>query len=292
MKMESVSMQPVAPNAKDLSDIDIVVFDIQDVGTRFYTFLSTLKYVMEACAMNNKPLIILDRPNPNGQYIDGPVLDMKFASFVGVIPIPIVHGMTLGELARMMNGEHWLQNGLQCNLTVIPCHDYKHSMKYSLPVIPSPNLPNDLAIALYPSLCLFEGTNVSIGRGTDMQFQIYGSPFLPVSGFEFIPMSNTGSANPPFQGQVCKGIDLSYLDIDSIRRQKKINLTYLLDAYKQFRNKDKFFLPTLYFDKLAGTDSLRKMIENGNDEQTIRASWLEGLEKFRKIRSNYLLYSD
>lgn len=281
-----------APSKSDLSDIDILVFDIQDVGARFYTYLSTLKYAMEACAEYSVPLVILDRPNPNGQYVDGPVLDMKFSSFVGVIPIPIVHGMTLGELAMMMNGEKWLKNGMQCKLTVITCRNYSHSMYYSLPVRPSPNLPNDLAIALYPSLCLFEGTNVSVGRGTDQQFQIYGSPYLPTSGFEFVPMPNEGSAHPPFQGQVCRGIDFSELNVNTIRTRNKINLSYLLDAYKQFKDKNLFFLKNNYFDKLAGTDQLRLDIINGKNESEIRAKWENDLQKFMKMRSHYLLYSN
>lgn len=281
-----------APSAEDLKGIDIVVFDIQDVGARFYTFLSTLKYVMEACATNHIPLLLLDRPNPNGHYIDGPLLDPKFTSFVGIIPIPVVHGMTLGELAGMMNGQGLLKDKLKCDLGVIPCADYSHSAIYTLPVKPSPNLPNDLAIALYPSLCFFEATNVSVGRGTDDQFQIYGSPYLPRTNFSFTPTPNAGSPQPPLQGKTCYGSDLTNTKLETVRNEKKLNLNYLLKAYKQFTDKSKFFLPGDGFERLAGTAELRKQIIAGKTEEQIRASWQKGIEEFRTVRSQYLLYPD
>lgn len=271
------------PKPQQLAGIDVIVFDLQDVGARFYTYISSLHYIMEACAENNIPLILLDRPNPNGSIVDGPVLEKEFTSFVGMHPIPVLHGMTIGEYAQMINGEHWLKNGITCKLTIIPCSDYKSSMKYSLPVKPSPNLPNDQAINLYPSLCFFEGTNVSVGRGTDKQFQIYGSPYLPKSAFNFVPKPNIGAQNPVYNGEICFGEDLT--NQPEVRR---LELKWLIKAYTATENKSKFFNP--FFTKLAGTRKLQQQIETGASESEIRKSWETGLEQFTKMRKKYLIY--
>lgn len=271
------------PKPKQLAGIDIMVFDLQDVGVRFYTYLSTLHYVMETCAENNIPLILLDRPNPNGSIVDGPILEKEFTSFVGMHPIPILYGMTIGEYARMINGEKWLQNGAQCKLTIIPCLNYKRIMGYGLPVKPSPNLPNDQAINLYASLCLFEGTNVSVGRGTEKQFQIYGSPFLPKSGFSFIPKPNFGAKDPVYNGVECYGEDLS-----AVAKVKQLELKWLIKAYNETTDKTKFF--NSYFTKLAGTKKLQQQIETGVSENEIRKNWKKGLTAFKKMRAKYLIY--
>ncbi|HBS85282.1 MAG: hypothetical protein A2W91_15870 [Bacteroidetes bacterium GWF2_38_335] len=276
----------------DLKDIELMVFDMQDVGARFYTYISSLHYMMEACAENNIPMILLDRPNPNGHYVDGPVLDMKFTSFVGMHPVPIVHGMTIGEYAQMINGEKWLKNGIQCALTVITCENYDHSKIYELPVKPSPNLPNFRAVNLYPSLCLFEATTLSIGRGTDMQFQVIGHPLLKGLGdkdFSFTPKSNEGAKTPVLQGKQCFGYDLRTFP-DSSELISEIRIEYLIDIYKAFPSKTKFFLKDNLFEKLAGNDVLRKQIIEGKTAEEIRATWKDGLEKFKKIREKYLLY--
>jgi uncharacterized protein YbbC (DUF1343 family) len=271
------------PTAEQLKGIDVMVFDLQDVGTRFYTYISTLHYIMEACAENKIPLIILDRPNPNGSVVDGPILEKENTSFVGMHPVPVLHGMTIGEYALMINGQKWLKDSIQCDVKIVPCENYRREMHYSLPVKPSPNLPNDQAVNLYPSLCFFEGTNVSVGRGTDKQFQIYGSPFLTQLPFEFIPMPNAGSKEPPFNGKICCGEDLS-----EIAKVKGIELKWLLKAYTETEDKSKFF--TSYFTKLAGTRKLQSQIEAGMTEQEIRASWQPGLEEFKKIRKVYEIY--
>ena len=271
------------PKAGQLAGIDIMVFDLQDVGARFYTYISSLHYVMEACAENNIPLIILDRPNPNGNVVDGPILEKEYSSFVGMHPIPVLHGMTIGEYGQMINGEKWLKNGVQCKLKVIPCTNYNHRMNYSLPVKPSPNLPNDQAINLYASLCFFEGTNVSVGRGTEKQFQIYGSPYLPKSGFSFIPKPNVGAQNPIYNGVECFGEDLS-----AIAKVKQLELKWLIKAYQTTSDKSKFF--NVFFTKLAGTEKLQTQIENAVPEGEIRKSWQQGLIEFKKIRSQYLIY--
>lgn len=279
------------PKAAQLKDIDIVIFDIQDVGVRFYTFISTLQYVMEACAENNRPLLILDRPNPNGHYVDGPVLDTQYRSFVGMQPIPIVYGMTIGEYAKMLNGEKWLAKKVQCKTTIITCLNYDHKTFYDLPIKPSPNLPNMTAIYLYPSLCFFEGTNnVSLGRGTDKPFQIYGSDeFDNALPLTFIPKSVDGAKNPPLLDKTCYGYDLSKRSINELRDQG-INLNYLLNAYKLSKNKDKFF--NTFFIKLAGKASLATQIKKGMDEKSIKATWKTPLAKFKAIRKKYLLYKD
>ena len=273
------------PTPEQLEDIDIMIFDIQDVGARFYTYISTLHYVMEACAENNIPLIVLDRPNPNGHYIDGPILETEHQSFVGMHPVPVVHGMTIGEYARMINGEGWLKDGIQCDLNVIPVMRYKRDYKYSLPVRPSPNLPNDVSINLYPSLCFFEGTPVSAGRGTEMQFQVFGAPELPGTeySFQFTPGPNEGAKYPKFDGQLCNGLDLRDHD-----RLDQLNLEWLISAYNAYPDKSKFF--NAFFTKLAGTTELQSQIEEGLTADEIRESWEDGLEAFDKMRQAYLLY--
>ena len=278
------------PTPADLKGIDVVVFDIQDVGTRFYTFLSTLHYVMEACAENQVELMVLDRPNPNGFYVDGPVLDSNFRSFVGLDPIPIVHGMTFGEYAQMLNGEGWLKGHVQCKLRVIKMANYTHDMPYTLPINPSPNLNTARSILLYPSLCLFEGTAISVGRGTQFPFQVLGHPELKDKfSFSFRPESIAGmSDDPPQKGKLCYGIDLRDYDTTAIRKSKKIDILWLKKMYAAFPDKAHFF--NAYFTKLAGTDLLRKQVEEGKSEQEIRASWEPALTNFKKIRQKYLLY--
>ena len=277
------------PKPEQLAGLDILIFDLQDVGARFYTYISSLHYIMEACAENNIQLVVFDRPNPNGGIVDGPILEKEFTSFVGMHPIPTLHGMTIGEYAQMINGEKWLNpstssgQSIQCNLTVIPCLNYKREMAYSLPVKPSPNLPNDQAINLYASLCLFEGTNVSSGRGTEKQFQIYGSPFLPKSDFSFTPISNFGSKDPMNKGLLCYGEDLT-----TIPKVTKLELKWLIKAYQNTANKSKFF--TDFFTKLAGTKKLQQQIESGVSENDIRKSWESGLNSFKEMRKKYLIY--
>ncbi|WP_338872125.1 DUF1343 domain-containing protein [Spirosoma sp. SC4-14] len=276
------------PTPAQMDSLDVVIFDIQDVGTRFYTYISTMHYVMEACAETGKPLIILDRPNPNGHYIDGPVLDPKFKSFVGMHPIPVVHGLTVGELATMINGEGWLGGGKTCKLTVVPVKNYTHQTPYVLPVKPSPNLPNQQAVLLYPSLCFFEGTVVSVGRGTDKQFQVIGSPYTKYGPYTFTPVDKPGAVNPPLEGQLCYGLDLSNANIS----KKELMLNYLLDFYNRASDKTKFFLANNGFDRLAGTDQLRKQIIAGVSEAKIRESWQPALNAYRLTRAKYLLYPE
>lgn len=276
------------PTPEDLQGIDVVVFDMQDVGVRFYTYLSTLHYVMEACAENRLPLIVMDRPNPNAFYIDGPVLDMKYASFVGMHPVPIVYGMTIGEYAAMINGEGWLKNRVKCALTVIPCKDWQRDRTVDLPVRPSPNLPDKVSVMLYPSVCLFEGTVVNEGRGTYTPFQLFGHPELKDMPYTFVPESIPGmSKTPKCLGKKCYGMDLRnrYAEVKSGRR---LRLDWLIKAYHSYVGKSPFFIP--YFEKLAGTEQLRKDIEAGRSEAQIRASWLPGLQQFQKIREKYLIY--
>jgi uncharacterized protein YbbC (DUF1343 family) len=285
------------PTAEDLSGINIVVFDIQDVGCRFYTFLSTLQYVMEACAENGKDLLILDRPDPNGYYVDGPVLDMQFKSFVGVSKIPVVYGLTLGEYAQMAKGEGWIKNADKLSLQVITCQNYDHDSRYKLPVNPSPNLRNERAVFLYPSLCFFEGTNVSVGRGTDHPFQVIGSPYTMLdSGYVFTPASRNGATDPPQKGEICKGYDLRKYNKETAQElsteMKGLNLKYLLKMYALCSDKDKFFTKPDFFDKLAGTDQLRKQIIDGKTESEIRSSWQPALNQYKVIRKKYLLYRD
>lgn len=271
------------PKAEQLAGLDVLVFDLQDVGARFYTYISSLHYIMEACAENNVQLIVLDRPNPNGSIVDGPVLEKEFTSFVGMHPIPLLHGMTIGEYAQMINGEKWLKNELKCKLTVIPCLNYKHDIFYSLPMKPSPNLPNDQAINLYASLCLFEGTNVSVGRGTEKQFQIYGSPFLPKSEFSFTPIPNFGAKDPLYKNLLCYGEDLT-----KAPKVNKLELKWIIKAYNETSDKTKFFNP--FFTKLAGTKKLQQQIEAGTSDDDIRKSWEKGLKDFKELRKKYLIY--
>jgi uncharacterized protein YbbC (DUF1343 family) len=280
--------QHLKPTPGDLSGIDVVLFDIQDVGTRFYTYISTLQYLMEACAENNVECIVLDRPNPNGFYTDGNILDTAYRSFVGMAPIPVVHGMTVGEYAGMLNGEGWLKDGVKCNLKVVKCDNYSHSTYYELPVRPSPNLPNQTAVYLYPSICFFEGTNISVGRGTPFPFQVFGSPELPDRGFSFTPRSVPGAKNPPFLGVKCNGTDLRNTMKDGIVPAPMINLEWVVSAYRDYPQKDRFF--TSYFDKLAGGPGLREQIINGMSPEQIRESWKPGLAEFNRIREKYLLY--
>ena len=268
------------PTPNQLKDIDIMVFDLQDVGARFYTYLSTLYYTMEACAENKIPLLILDRPNPNGHYIDGPILEKEFISFVGILEIPIVHGMTFGEIAKMINGENFINSN--CEIKIIKVKNYTHNLPYDLPLPPSPNLPNKTSINLYPSLCLFEQTPISIGRGTNLQFQIFGNPRFE-SNFYFLPKPNSGSQNPKHQGVVCYGKDLRLTE-----RVSKIEIKWLIDAYTQYPEKNKFFRSG--FSLLAGTKSLEQQIKNNWSEKEIRKSWEIGLIKFKKLRKKYLLY--
>ena len=273
------------PSKEQLQGIDVMLFDLQDVGARFYTYISSLHYMMEACAENNIELIVLDRPNPNGNIVDGPILEKEHSSFVGMHPIPVMHGMTIGEYALMINGEYWLKDSLQCKVKIVPCENYRREMAYSLPVKPSPNLPNDQAINLYASLCFFEGTNVSIGRGTNKQFQIYGSPFLTSNHYSFTPMPNEGAKDPPWNGRLCCGEDLS-----EVQKVNHLELKWLLKAYNETEERAKFF--NSYFTKLAGTKKLQHQIEGGMSEAEIRATWKTGIEKFKEMRRKYLIYPD
>jgi uncharacterized protein YbbC (DUF1343 family) len=288
IRLISIYGSHLKPTAEELKGIDVVIFDIQDVGARFYTYISTLHYIMESCAENHIKCLVLDRPNPNGYYVDGNILDTAYSSFVGMDPVPVVHGMTVGEYAEMINGEGWLRNGLKCDLSVIKCVNYTHKTLYELPVKPSPNLPNLTSVYLYPSLCFFEGTAISLGRGTSFPFQVFGSPDLPDRGFSFIPQSVPGAKNPPLLGIKCFGMDLR----DAIKKKlvpvSEINLDWVIKAYKDFPQRDKFFTP--YFDTLAGGPILREQIQKGMTAEQIKATWKEGLEKFAKIRERYLLY--
>jgi uncharacterized protein YbbC (DUF1343 family) len=275
------------PTPMDLKNIEAVVFDIQDVGVRFYTYLSTLHYVMEACAENNLPLILLDRPNPNGHYVDGPILQPEFKSFVGLHPVPIVYGMTIGEYATMINGEGWLNGGIKCNLTVVSILNYTHKSTYSLPIPPSPNLRSDLAIALYPSLCLFEATTISVGRGTGRPFEMYGHPRFPKQGFEFTPRIQPGSKYPPHVNKVCPGVDLRQ---NTKPRMYELNLFYLTNARDILADSAVFINQNSFFNRLAGTAQLKEQLYKGWGPKEIRATWAPGLEAFQKIRSKYLIY--
>ncbi len=280
------------PSAADLSDVDVMLYDIQDVGVRFYTYPASLQRYMEAAIENHRPLIILDRPDPNGQYVDGPVLDTAFRSFVGMQPIPVVYGMTIGEYARMLLGEGWVRSDPEFRLTVIQCKRYTHHSNYTLPVKPSPNLPNMQSVYLYPSLCLFEGTAISLGRGTDKAFQQFGAPSFPNNLFSFTPRSLPGATNPPLLGQVCYGYDLSGVDV-SRETGQRISLKWLLLAYRLFPDKDHFFNGNgSQFDRLAGSSVLRQQIHEGLSEDAIRKSWEPALQQFKTIRKKYLLYAE
>ncbi|MBN1597906.1 MAG: DUF1343 domain-containing protein [Bacteroidales bacterium] len=278
-------------NAHDVRDIDIMVFDIQDVGVRFYTYISTLHYVLEGCAQNNIPVLVLDRPNPNRQYIDGPVLKKEFSSFIGMHPVPVVYGMTIGEYAGMINGELWLKDSLQCKLEIVKCENYDHSSYYDLPVNPSPNLRNITAIYLYPSLAFFEGTVVSVGRGTKFPFLVIGHPDYTDTTFSFIPQSDPeASLHPKLKGQKCYGINLQGINADSLRCNGRIELSYLISFYNDLNLGDEFF--TDYFTLLAGNNELSNQIIEGKTAEEIKESWQKDLEKYKIIRAKYLLYPD
>ncbi len=275
------------PSEEQLKNIDIMIFDIQDVGVRFYTYISTLHHVMEACAENDIPLIILDRPNPNGHYIDGPTMEEEHRSFLGMHPIPLVHGMTIGEYAQMVNGQKWLANGIQCKITVVPVKNYTHQTAYSLPMRPSPNLPNDQSIKLYSSLGLFEGTTINAGRGTEYQFQRFGAPFLDSSvfSFKYIPEANFGAKYPKHKGEQCFGEDLSDSDL-----KNKVSLQWLIKAYNNSRDKENFF-KTASFTKHSGTELLQKQIVKGLSEAEIKATWQDDIVAYKKMRAQYLIYN-
>ncbi len=276
------------PQPAQLADLDVLVFDIQDVGCRFYTYISTLHLAIEACAENYKPLVVLDRPNPNGDYVAGPVLEPEFRSFVGMDPIPIVHGCTVGELALMINGEKWHGANNYCELTVVTVENYTHSGEYSLPVKPSPNLPNDLAVELYPSLCFFEATSVSVGRGTEFPFQVLGAPEPRLGNFTFTPHEIPGVAvNPLHEGEVCYGVDLR-----NLKNAPEFTLKYFIDFYKKYENEDEFLTRERWFNLLAGTDKLIQQIREGKNEKEIELSWQPKLEEYKKLRKKYLLYPD
>ena len=277
------------PKAEQLQGVDLILFDIQDVGVRFYTYISTLSYVMEAAAENNIEVIVLDRPNPHDGYTDGPVLKEKWTSFVGLHKVPVVYGLTIGEYGKMVNGEKWLKNGVQAKYTIIPMLNYHKKQRYPISEKPSPNLPNDQSINLYPSLCFFEGTQVSIGRGTDFPFQVFGSPWLKNHPFKFTPKPNFGAKDPFLNGKICYGEDLrNYPEI-----KEKLDLSFVINAYKNFDKKSQeFFLKNLWFDTLAGTDELRKQIISGKSEEEIRNSWKQDLQNFEKIRTKYRIYQD
>ena len=279
------------PKPQQMEGLDVLIFDIQDVGARFYTYISTLHYVMEACAENNIELIILDRPNPNGHYVDGPILDLKYKSFIGMHTIPIVHGMTIGEYANMIYGENWVKaEGLK--FKVINCEGWDHSKFYKLNIKPSPNLPNMTSIYLYPSLCLFEGTVVSVGRGTEYPFQIAGHPKFKGDSYGFIPEPTGGAKNPKLKGEHCKGIYLPVIGINVLQQQNELQLRWLIDFYKDLNMKEGFFLKNNFINLLAGSDQLKNQIMSGKTEAEIRSTWANGLTEFKTIRKKYLLYTD
>lgn len=276
------------PTPEMLQGIDLMLFDLQDVGVRFYTYISTLTYVMEACAEQNIPVIVLDCPNPNGFYIDGPMLEAECRSFVGLHPVPVVYGMTIGEYGMMVNGEGWMKGGVHCNLTVIPVPGYDRNAIYELPVKPSPNLPNWESVYLYPSLCFFEGTIVSVGRGTDKPFQIFGHPEMR-GDYSFTPESKSGASKPMFEGEKCRGLDLTEFAHDYANNPAQLQLDWLIDAYQQLHEKNYLFF-TKYFNNLAGNQWLKQQIENGKSAEGIRASWVDDLEAFKVVRAKYLIY--
>jgi uncharacterized protein YbbC (DUF1343 family) len=272
------------PTAAQLADVDVVIFDIQDIGVRFFTYLGTLHYLMEACAENGKKVIVLDRPNPNASYIDGPIMQAEFKTFIGMHPVPVVHGLTVGEYAQMINGEGWLDGKKKCELEVVTMKNWKHSDEYILPLKPSPNLPTQQAILLYPSICFFEGTALSLGRGTQIPFQIIGHPDLKTLPFEFTPVDIPGMAiDPPLENKLCHGLDLR-----NVPAPKKVDLHYLIDMYNLFPDKEKFFVA--HFARWAGTEDLARQIKQGMTEDQIRATWKKDLDAYRVKRQQYLLY--
>lgn len=273
-----------------LQTVDVLVFDLQDVGLRYYTYLTTMIKAMKGCAQHNVKMIVLDRPNPNGFYVDGPILDMKYKSDVGYVPVPIVHGMTLGELARMAIGENWLPVNAKCDLTVVPCLNYTHRTHYQLPVPPSPNLPNMRSVYLYPSLCYFEATPVSVGRGTGAPFQQFGNPQMKGYSYSFTPKSTAGAKTPPQMNQTCYGVNLQKYPADKVLFNKGIDLSYLIDAYQNLNLGDAFFTP--FFEKLTGVEYVRTMIKAGKNASEIKSMWKNDVEKFKKVRRPYLLYPE
>lgn len=271
------------PTAEQLNEVDLIIFDIQDVGVRFYTYISTMHYVMEACAENNIPIFVFDRPNPNGHYIDGPTLEIKHKSFVGMHPVPLVYGMTIGEYAKMINGEKWLKNKVKCDLTIIPIKNYTHKSSYHLPIRPSPNLPNDKAINLYPSLGFFEGTTINAGRGTENQFQQYGAPNFPKTDFSYTPQPNFGSKYPKHKGELCYGVNLK-----NTKRLSEVHIGFLIDAYNKTAKSEKFFGST--FTVHAGNTLLEEQLKAGKSAKEIKESWKDKISAFKKIRNHYLIY--
>ena len=280
------------PSKEILKDVDIILFDLQDVGVRFYTYISTLHYVMEACAENNIELIVLDRPNPNGFYIDGPILDLKFKSFIGMHRVPVVHGMTIGEYSNMINDEGWLNYDKKCLLTVISCLNYNHSSRYILPIPPSPNLPNMRSVYLYPSLCFFEGTNVSIGRGTDFPFQVFGAPYFDNKLFKFTPKATYGAKNPKHKSVDCYGKDLRTISLDSLKKISSLNFGWLIKSYNISNEPIDFFNKNNFFNLLSGTNKLMNLIKGGANDSQIKETYKEDLMKFKTTRKKYLLYED
>ena len=280
------------PADHQLEEVDIMVFDIQDVGARFYTYISTMHYAMEACAEQDIPFLVLDRPNPNGHYVDGPMLDTAYRTFVGMHPIPAVYGMTIGELAQMINGEMWLENGIQVNLQVIPCQNYDHTSYYELPINPSPNLPNMRAVLLYPSLCFLEGSTLSIGRGTTTQFQVIGHPALDNQPYEFTPISRPGATYPKWENETCYGVDLTDISTDSLFAIGEIDLSYLVHYYSELPKDQEFFRSHASFDRLAGSSELRNWLVDGLSAEQIKEQWHADIVSFKKSRSQYLLYAD
>jgi len=279
------------PSPEILKDIDVMVFDMQDVGVRFFTYIYTMTRVMEASAENGIKVVVLDRPNPIGYYVDGPMLKPGFESGIGLFPIPVIHGLTVGEFAMMVNGEHWLKDGIQCDLEVIKVENYTHETKYQLPVFPSPNLAEMKSIYLYPSICLFEGADVNEGRGTYKPFQQFGAPYYTPQDFSYVPKSIPVLAlHPKFEGETCYGYDLSGMTMNQLQDIKQLEIKYVIDFYNKCDDKENFF--TSFFDKLAGTDQLRLQIIEGKTEEQIRASWQEDLDEFKLMRKNYLLYSE
>ena len=276
------------PSDESMAEFDVMVFDLQDVGVRFYTYNATMARMMDACAQFGKKMIVLDRPNPLGYYVDGPILDMKYKSGVGWLPVPVVHGMTLGELALMINGEGWLKDGIQCDLTVVPCKNYTRDMEYVLPIKPSPNLPDMRSIYLYPSTCYFEATPVSLGRGTDKPFQIYGHPDMTGYDFSFTPRSVPGAKNPPQLDKLCYGVDLSSLPIEE-NKARGINMEYVIDAYNNLKLDDKKMFRS-FFELLIGQGYVREMIVEGKSAAEIEAMWADDVVKFKEQRAPYLIY--
>ena len=278
------------PRESDIAALDVVVFDLQDVGVRCYTYISTLHYVMEACARAGVQLVVLDRPNPNGFYVDGPVLGATYRSFVGMHPVAWVHGLTVGEFAHMINEEGWLGDGLHCDVLVVACEGYTHETRYRLPVPPSPNLPNQLSVYLYPSLAFFEGTGLSVGRGTDTPFQVVGGPWVSGMPFSFVPGRRIGAQDPPHRGKRCYGLDLRGVPEEELAAKGRVRLEYLVSMYRASRDKKRFFIP--FFDKLVGNATLRWGIEGGQGESELREQWAKGLREYRLLRARYLLYAD